>query len=218
MKRFILILTIFVISLNCKSQAITSITVLNGSFITTIDTVKLKINGGFATLGGVTSKTYSINDSVITVNIEGCTVGLSAVTTIEEIIKINPLNQGIYKIKVRLIEYDNFIFPGCNVQKSYNSDSLHIKVVTFTSINKYQSNQFDVQIFPNPVKDKVQLKLIDKPANACISIINSLGQLVFEQLSPSQNETVDLTFLSTGIYYLKIQNDNGQKIYKLLKE
>jgi hypothetical protein len=216
--RFIFIFIFFTSILNCKSQAITSVTVINGSFITTIDTVYFRLTGGFTQLGGVLNKGYSVNGSLITPTVNGCTSGLSTVTNINEIIKINPLPQGTYKIKARLNEFDNFIYPNCDVLKSTRTDSMLINVVTYTALKEQQNYLLDIQIFPNPVKDKVHLQFAEQPIKTNASIFNTLGQSVYMDSELSKSEGIVLDFLSPGLYYLKIQNDYGKKIFKLIKE
>lgn len=217
MKKVIFILFFVVNSINIQCQGIGSMTVLNGSFITTIDTVFLKVTGGFSELGGVMSKGYSVTGSVITASINGCTSGIQTSTNVDETIKINPLSQGMYKIKVKLIEYDNFIYPGCNVQKSYNSDSLNITVVTYTGI-KENTNNFNVSLYPNPIKDKLTVNFFNQSSETKITLINSIGQTIYYISEIPKTNQLDFAFIPAGLYFLKIENNNEQKIFKILKE
>ncbi len=218
-KKRIIFILFFLISLTIlKGQAITSVTVLNGSFITTIDTVFLRVEGGFSNLGGVTSKSVSVSDTIVTATINGCTTGLSTITFIDEIIKINPLPQGKFKIKIKLIEYDNFVFPGCNVQKSYNSDSLNITVVTFTGIDEHKQILENVSFYPNPAKNTITIANTDKQPIDKIYIYNSLGQNIFLLNNPLTNQDIDLNHLESGLYYLNIHQGSYQRTYKLLKQ
>ncbi|MBA3682757.1 MAG: T9SS type A sorting domain-containing protein [Bacteroidetes bacterium] len=217
-KRIIFILFFFISLTILKGQAITSVTVLNGSFITTVDTVFLRVTGGFSNLGGVTSKSVSILDTIVTATIKGCTTGLSTITFIDEIVKISPLPQGKYKVKVKLIEYDNFVFPGCNVQKSYNSDSLNITVVTYTSIDEVKQILENVSFYPNPANNKITIANNVKQPFDKICICNSLGQNIFLLNNPLPNQDIDLNHLESGLYYLSIHRGSYQRTYKILKQ
>lgn len=219
-KNRIIFISFFLISLNIlRGQAITSLTVLNGSFITTIDTVFLRVVGGFSNLGGVTSKSVSVSGNVVTATINGCTTGLSTITFIDEVVKINPLSQGTYKIKAKLIEYDNFVFPGCNVQKSYNSDSLNITVVTYTGLNKNLALLNNIRFFPNPAKNKILVEYENSEFKEVkISIYNSMGQCVYLINNFTSKQEVDLTNLPAGLFYMQIEKDLYQKTSKLFKE
>jgi len=45
-----------------------------------------------------------------------------------------------------------------------------------------------------------------------------LGQLVYDLKNPLSKQQIDLSFLSSGVYYLKVQNDSGQRVFKIIKE
>ncbi|MBA2610807.1 MAG: T9SS type A sorting domain-containing protein [Bacteroidetes bacterium] len=217
MKKLIYIFVLLICFGKTKSQGIASITLINGSFITTIDTVYLKIVAGFASAGGTTGNNYSFIGSVISNTINGCTGGLSSYTAIEENFKINPLVQGTYKFKVTLNEYDNFIYPGCNILKSHNVDSISINIVTYTGIKENLKSINDVIIYPIPLSDKLKLDFAIEPFDTKLNIINNLGQVVYSLNSLSKNEQIDLSFLASGLYYLKLSNQDAQKTSKIFK-
>ncbi|MBA2613799.1 MAG: T9SS type A sorting domain-containing protein [Bacteroidetes bacterium] len=78
---------------------------------------------------------------------------------------------------------------------------------------------FDFKFYPNPVKDKLTLEFMpNKFINKKISISNSLGQIIYVSDSLNSKQEIDLSFLSSGIYYLKVQNNTEQKIFKIIKE
>ncbi len=218
MKKYLFIFLLFIALLNAKSQSIT-LTVVNGSFITSIDTVYLRVVGSLYDLGGVTNKGYSLSGSVISATVNGCSTALSTITPVDEIIKIFPLIQGSYKIKAKLVEYDNFVYPGCYVIKASTSDSLNINVVTYTSLDKNQIELDNVRFYPNPTKNKI---LIDAGnlnlENAKINIYNSIGQSVFSMDNLKSNQEINLTELAAGLYYLTIEKKSYQKTIKLFKE
>jgi hypothetical protein len=83
-----------------------------------------------------------------------------------------------------------------------------------------------VSIFPNPLAgDQLQLKLdAPTPANYTVAIFNSLGQKVLETtMSVQQNSeqhTIELKSLASGVYQLQLTDDQGNKLYteKLIKQ
>lgn len=85
---------------------------------------------------------------------------------------------------------------------------------------KYKNNELstnevndkDFKIYPNPVKDVLNFsKSLQK-----IKIYNTTGQLILET---TNKEQVDLKKLSSGIYILKAQEMNGNKVQlKFIKE
>lgn len=89
--------------------------------------------------------------------------------------------------------------------------------VTFTSgsCNFSESNSkpsFSVNIYPNPVQNSIYI-YCSLPINE-ISIIDINGKAVLkQQLSSNQ---IDLSTLKSGIYFIKIQSNNGQVVMKKL--
>ena len=74
-------------------------------------------------------------------------------------------------------------------------------------------------IYPNPVKDKLQLHF--ESGNTFIRkllISNSLGELVYTSNDLKTEQEIELDFLAQGIYYLKIETNEGIKTVKFVKE
>lgn len=86
--------------------------------------------------------------------------------------------------------------------------------LTTLSNDSFSLNSSGLQIFPNPSKNLVQIKInskIDK-----ITIFDSLGKVILIQTQ--NNNEVNIEKLSKGIYLIEFISDN-EKIYrKLIKE
>jgi len=89
--------------------------------------------------------------------------------------------------------------------------------VNYTGIIKSSCNTPDVfKLSPNPTRDKVAINLItDHESQAIIKIFDSKGSLVKQQrtnvIQGSNQFTVDLASLASGIYQLQVNWNNGQK-------
>ena len=73
-----------------------------------------------------------------------------------------------------------------------------------------------VGIYPNPTKDVVNVK-----ANSTIisiEVYDAQGRIVQKKISNAENEVVDVSNVTKGIYFLMIKTEGGQKIEKLVKE
>jgi len=213
MKKLFLIVVILNVA-NLKSQQLDSVKVSSAN-ITALDTIYLNVYGK-SDYGTVTSKNYSLNANVVNVNVNTCSGSLYTPFPFKSTIKINPLNVGTYKIKVALKEYNNLSSP-CTDLTSTNYDSLIINVTASTLALKQNNNSFSfVNIAPNPFQNTIKLNL--QLLNTCsISIFNNLGKVVFVNNKYLSNHDIDLSFLSSGIYYLKAQNNLEQKTFKLIK-
>jgi hypothetical protein len=72
-----------------------------------------------------------------------------------------------------------------------------------------------ITLYPNPVKDHLQLKL---PQNAEITILDINGQVVTRCISETGEITLDLSWLVPGIYNLKISSGREMMVKKFIKK
>lgn len=86
-----------------------------------------------------------------------------------------------------------------------------------TSLDKVNSDQSIVRFYPNPSNGKLTLEISDSQSME-LKIINSLGQLVYSENEIRNNQELDLSFLSKGIYTVKTQQGLTQTVSKLLIE
>ena len=66
-----------------------------------------------------------------------------------------------------------------------------------------------IKIYPNPAKDYITISWDNLELNnASISLLNNLGQIVFEKSINSNNDSISVNELADGMYYLKINSNN----------
>jgi mannan endo-1,4-beta-mannosidase len=75
----------------------------------------------------------------------------------------------------------------------------------------------NITVYPNPFNDNITIEgLKGKPA--CIEIISTTGKLLYKtQLGSSPNAVINVTFLTKGLYLLRIYQDNTVSKVKILK-
>lgn len=86
---------------------------------------------------------------------------------------------------------------------------------------KENKQAFDgVMLYPNPAGGKLYINTaIHLNATAEVEITNTLGQLVLKaSLNESATPEIDVHTLKTGIYYLKLQDADGYRTLKFIKE
>lgn len=87
--------------------------------------------------------------------------------------------------------------------------------VTVTGENSIKDiHQADILIYPNPVKDYLQIKT--NSAIKSLKVINTVGTCVIEK--HNSFESIDVSLLISGIYFIVIQSDNGYCQLKFIKE
>ncbi|HOZ86598.1 MAG TPA: T9SS type A sorting domain-containing protein [Bacteroidia bacterium] len=75
-----------------------------------------------------------------------------------------------------------------------------------------------IRIFPNPVTNKLTLEFNQVLSLDRLVIFNALGEQVFQLQHPKTKQEIDLQFLEPGIYFLRLQNAEAQKTFKIIKE
>lgn len=83
-------------------------------------------------------------------------------------------------------------------------------------VNTVEANTLAANIFPNPVKDVLQIRLAEGQA-AQAQLFNVQGSLV-QQQSFSAQTTLNLASLPSGIYWLEITANGEQAVRRIVKE
>ncbi|NNC85779.1 MAG: T9SS type A sorting domain-containing protein [Bacteroidia bacterium] len=82
--------------------------------------------------------------------------------------------------------------------------------------NQLKSN---IQLYPNPVTDKLIVEFNQDISNISISLVNALGQEVVEEFIPTQNNVeLNLNELNAGIYFLHVCKLDETATFRILKE
>lgn len=192
---------------------IDQVSVTTDSLLLPVTIVSFKaapVNNKFIKLVWITDNEININNYVIERAIGGANnfISIGSVNAFQNSIvnnyqfidrDIRP--NVIYQYRLRIVE---------NNRSSY-SEIRMAKII---------GNQFDVMIFPNPVRDFIDLKLVNLKGNATILITNNIGQIIGrEKINPlnSHQIKINVSNLPSGTYYVNIQTDTGKLIRKILK-
>lgn len=89
-----------------------------------------------------------------------------------------------------------------------------------TAIQALGSSDFNfseyVTLYPNPVKNSLNIIVNNSISITSMNIYNSLGQLVLVTTNPS--ESIDVSGLKTGSYFVKVFSDKGISTSQFIKE
>jgi len=99
------------------------------------------------------------------------------------------------------------------VTKNGCSDTSACSNVVFTGISKEHSSS--VRTYPNPVKDLVTVEM--EKGNNELSLYDISGRMIYRTLA-SQKAQIDMKQEGKGLYILKIVNENGTKVIKIVKD
>lgn len=96
------------------------------------------------------------------------------------------------------------------------SDFLHCSLLT--AVPDELLDDYSIKVYPIPFANSltIELNFLAKE-NPEASLTNSLGQIIYPIKINAGVETVDLRFLPTGVYYLKVNTTQLTKVFKVIK-
>ncbi|MGZ4082054.1 MAG: T9SS type A sorting domain-containing protein [Bacteroidia bacterium] len=130
--------------------------------------------------------------------------GSGQVGTFQFILPLNLTDCQLYCSVSNSIKIDHI---GNTVALSSGMDSSQFVNPT-TSFNHIRNAAFS--IFPNPATDKITIQ--SKNELGTISILNSLGENVFQSISKDVREQIDISKLPSGIYFVEVKKNRVKLI------
>lgn len=112
------------------------------------------------------------------------------------------------KLKFQLVSSDNSDW-GMNTPNYFALDNL---VTSVDLAHVKNPSELTFSIYPNPAKDVVTVQT-NKRGNLVVR--NASGQIM-RQISFNGSQKIDLSGLSSGLYFFTIQTENEQQIQKLI--
>ncbi|MBE0650286.1 MAG: S8 family serine peptidase [Bacteroidales bacterium] len=114
---------------------------------------------------------------------------------------------------------DNYM--GWGIANFAKADSL-LSADSATGVNEIGSQDAQISLFPNPFHLNLHIEVRGAKGRLYLSIYNLSGQKIFEKVYPSGMTSIiigagDLSFMSQGIYLMKLTSDNHVYFKKLVK-
>ncbi len=103
------------------------------------------------------------------------------------------------------------------VDKAGNKDtcSFEVQVNANTAVNEFAEK--DISVYPNPTHGIVNLQFADHNIQK-LSVSDIKGIQIIEKTTVQQNEIIDLSSYSKGIYFITIQTEKKTFTIKIVKE
>ena len=130
-------------------------------------------------------------------------------------------NDGYVVFKIRTkstLVVGNTISNQANIYFDYN-----FPIITNTATSTFQALNNDAFVFenefvlyPNPAKNLLHIEVKNEIEMSSISIYNMWGQVVLTTTNPSN--TIEVSNLKTGNYFIKVTTDKGTATSKFIKE
>lgn len=108
-------------------------------------------------------------------------------------------------------------------QTDYDGSQKFLKIVVFNQ-NKCVDKSFGVQVFPNPINYSTIIQLeLKQQAELSLSLLDITGRIIHEIFTKIKKESgihkfnIDSQNIVSGIYFLRIDTDNGSELVKNIK-
>jgi hypothetical protein len=75
-------------------------------------------------------------------------------------------------------------------------------------------NQTQIFVYPNPTSSVTSITINGEQKTNNIALYNAFGQVLINFISTKKTEQIDLSIYAQGVYFLKVNNDQFQKIIK----
>jgi len=125
----------------------------------------------------------------------------------------------LFKIKTK-----GNLYPGdtventANIYFDYNAPIVTNEAkTTFAVLNAEQFNRdTSIKLEPNPTRDFIKIR--SKNTLQSVQLFDVNGRILQTAIENKKETTIDLSAVTKGIYFVKINSDKGSKIEKLIKE
>lgn len=140
---------------------------------------------------------------------------------INEMPTVNPFNQDFYV----LLNVAMGGSLGGTIDPNFTSDIMeidYVRVYQSSSLSVVKNNTSSLKFFPNPVKDKLYIKLENSGNNPVnLEVIDLNGRVVYSKLHISDISKIsyDASLLKSGIYFVKVATQGELKqTFKFVKQ
>jgi len=127
------------------------------------------------------------------------------------------VSNGIFTPSATLpnINVINYTYQDTNLCITQAIDTFLVDVCTNFLM---QNNEKSVHIFPIPAKDNISIIFSDVRLPHYITITDFTGKIVFQSVFSKNINDLNISMLSSGLYFININNEFYQSISKLIKE
>jgi hypothetical protein len=128
---------------------------------------------------------------------------------------------GFYAICLTITDSAGCTDTYCNsyyLQKSTNS-MVYINVITPETVGIIENSEDNsIFLYPNPATNLLTIETSQTTKGSTVSIYNIDGQELIKQQMNESKIQIDISKLKSGIYFVKVSNENAVEVRKIIKE
>jgi hypothetical protein len=111
----------------------------------------------------------------------------------------------------------SYVVTGTDANGCTNTANLTQNVSECVGINTLNASANGVKIYPNPTSGEFNIEL-NSTSVSTIEVTDVTGRVITSATATQETVNVNLTNLANGIYYVKIQSENGTEVVKVVKQ
>ena len=182
----------------------------------TVDVVDMDVDVDVNMKSIVYTMTFNVNDGYNPV--EGAVVemdGRTSITDADGVATFTDVVPGVYPYQVSVdgyVAYEDVVEAPDLVSEQGFNENISVDVsMSITGI--VNGENVDVAIYPVPAKDVVN---IDHAANATMTLVDLSGKAVFTKEINTNHETINVSSLPAGIYFIYLNNSDNITTHKIV--
>ncbi len=125
-------------------------------------------------------------------------------------IYFDEVEKGTYYYQVTAVYEENGMECESAPARAFGNYAQNYVIVEVTAIE--ENGVEGLMIYPNPTNGNLNINV---EAMRRITIVNALGQIVYDQNVDSDNEVIDMAQYQTGVYMVRIVTDNGVAVKRI---
>jgi hypothetical protein len=105
----------------------------------------------------------------------------------------------------------------------YDVSNNNFEISISVGLNSFsKNNPIGLSVWPNPFTNQLNFAVgnLKIESNTEVKVMDVLGKTISQYSytnKPELNETIDLSNVSNGVYFLKVTNNNKQSVYRIIK-
>ena len=123
------------------------------------------------------------------------------------------VNEGTYYYQLTAVYEQEGKECESDPANAYENEEQDYIIVIVKKGESLDENAFVTMVYPNPAKDVLN---ISAEAMTRVSIINTLGQTVYDQAVDADDVVLDMTQFKSGVYMLRIATENGVATQRIM--
>ena len=159
------------------------------------------------------SKSHSVNGNTITASTQHCVGIASAICYAADTFVLGVLNAGRYTVNLTLSSGAAPAPCTPGIVPS-DTDTMSFTVQTTLGIEDLVLPSFS--LYPNPATDQIDLSNAYKQLVTSLKVLTATGAVVLESDNP--RESIDISGLAPGVYYVELYHKTGVYTEKFIKE